>query len=83
MKEFFSSFFSSANIIGRAKALILMWILLSDCAIFITLLLFQSVNGYVVCIHTQGVASLALGYALIGLSARSNRMQSSMLELLR
>ena len=34
-------------------------------------------------IKTQGVASLALGYALIGLSARSNRMQSSMLELLR
>ena len=34
-------------------------------------------------INTQGVASLALGYALIGLSARSNRMQSSMLELLR
>ena len=23
-------------------------------------------------IHTQGVASLALGYALVGLSARSN-----------
>ena len=55
---------------GRAKALILMWILLSDCAIFITLLPFQGVNGNVVCIHTQGVASLALGYALIGLSAR-------------
>ena len=35
------------------------------------------------CALTQGVASLALGYALIGLSARSNRMQSSMLELLR
>ena len=69
MKEFFSSFFSSANIIGRAKAFILMWILLSDCAIFITLLLFQSVNGYVVCIHTQGVASLALGYVLVGPSA--------------
>ena len=34
-------------------------------------------------INTQGVASLALGYALIGLSARSNRLQSSMLELLR
>ena len=50
-----------------------MWILLSDCAIFITLLLFQSVNGYVVCIHTQGDASLALGYALIGLSARPLR----------
>ena len=44
-----------------------MWILLSECAIFITLLLVQSVNGYVVRIHTQGVASLALGYALIGL----------------
>ena len=43
-----------------------MWILLSDCAIFITLLLFQSVNGYVVRIHTQGVASLALGYVLVG-----------------
>ena len=50
-----------------------MWILLSDFAIFITLLLFQSVNGYVVCIHTQVVTSLALGYALIGLSARTLR----------
>ena len=40
---------------------------------YITLLLFQSVNGYVVCIHTQGVASLALGYAHIGLSARPLR----------
>ena len=46
-----------------------MWILLSDCAIFITLLLFQSVNGYVVRIHIQGVASLALGYVLVGPSA--------------
>ena len=50
-----------------------MWILLSDCAIFITLLLFQSVNGYVVCIHTQGVASLALGYALIEIGRASCR----------
>ena len=31
----------------------------------------QGVNGYVVCIHTQGVATLALGFALVGLSAHS------------
>ena len=36
---------------------------------YITLLLFQSVNGYVVRIHTQGVASLALGCVLVGPSA--------------
>ena len=34
------------------------------------LLPFQGVNGYVGGIYTQGVASLALGYALVGLSAR-------------
>ena len=54
MKEFFSSFFSSANIIVRAKALIInAFALAGRFAIF---------NP-----HTQGAA---LGYELIGLSAR-------------
>jgi len=38
------------------------------------LLLFQSVDGVLFVIHTQGVATLALGYALVGLSARFNRI---------
>ena len=54
MKEFFSSFFSSANIIARAKALIINAFALTGRFVFI--------NPY-----TQGVA---LGYVLIGLSAR-------------
>ena len=54
MKEFFSSFFSSANIIVRAKALIInAFALTGRIAVF---------NPY-----TQGAA---LGYELIGLSAR-------------
>ena len=54
MKEIFSSFFSSANIIVRAKALIInAFALTGRFAIF---------NPY-----TQGAA---LGYVLIGLSAR-------------
>ncbi len=54
MKEFFSSFFSSANIIVRAKALIInAFTLTGRFAIF---------NPY-----TQGAA---LGYVLFGLSAR-------------
>ena len=54
MKEFFSSFFSSANIIVRAKALIInAFALAGRFAIF---------NPY-----TQGAA---LGYVLLGLSAR-------------
>ena len=54
MKEIFSSFFSSANIIVRAKALIInAFALAGRFAIF---------NSY-----TQGAA---LGYVLIGLSAR-------------
>ena len=54
MKEFFSSFFSSANIIVRAKALIInAFALTGRFAIFYP--------------YTQGAA---LGYVLIGLSAR-------------
>ena len=45
------------------------------------LLPFQGVNGYV-CIYTQGVASLALGYALIGLSARPCQIQKLQLSKL-
>ena len=54
MKEFFSSFFSSANIIVRAKALIINAFALTGRLLFI--------NSY-----PQGTA---LGYVLIGLSAR-------------
>ena len=54
MKEFFSSFFSSANIIVRAKALIINAFALTGRFAFIYP-------------YTQ---SVALGYGLIGLSAR-------------
>ena len=56
MKEIFSSFFSSANIIVRAKALIInAFALTGRFALF---------NPY-----TQGAA---LGYVIIGLSARAD-----------
>jgi len=38
--------------------------------IFITLLPFQGVDDLLFVIHPQGAATLALGYALFGLSAR-------------
>ena len=59
-------------------------ILLNDCATFITLLLFQSVDDMLFDIHPQGVAPLALGYALVGLSARTclNLQSSANLEKL-
>ena len=40
-------------------------------ALIINAFALAGVNGYVVCIHTQGVATLALGFALVGLSAHS------------
>ena len=51
MKEFFSSFFSSANIIAMAKAL--------KQSLLNTLLPLQ--GAWLLCHFTQGVASLALG----------------------
>ena len=61
MKEFFSSFFSSANIIVRATVHLTHSVS--------TLLPLQ--GAWFRYYFTQGVASLALGYALLPLSGRA------------